>query len=118
MNFSVYNFGCKVNQYESQVMTELMIKSGYTYTDDKEKADIIIINSCTVTAVADNKVLKLIRHIKRENPEKIVVLTGCMPQAYPDKTSELMQADIVLGNSARQELPGEVEKYLSNGERR
>ncbi len=117
MNFSVYNFGCKVNQYESQVMTELMIKSGYTYTDDKEKADIIIINSCTVTAVADNKVLKLIRHIKRENPEKIVVLTGCMPQAYPDKTSELMQADIVLGNSARQELPGEVEKYLSNGER-
>ena len=77
MNFSVYNFGCKVNQYESQVMTELMIKSGYTYTDDKEKADIIIINSCTVTAVADNKVLKLIRHIKRENPE---INVGISPQ--------------------------------------
>ncbi len=117
MNFSVYNFGCKVNQYESQVMTELMIKSGYTYTDNKNDSDIIIINSCTVTAVADNKVLKLMRHIKRERPETVLVLTGCMPQAYPEKSAELQQADIVLGNSSRQELPREVERYLSTGER-
>lgn len=117
MRFSVYNFGCKVNQYESQVMTELMTKRGYTYTDDKNNADIIIINSCTVTAVADNKVLKLMRHIKREKPDTVIVLTGCMPQAYPEKSAEFMCADIILGNSSRQELPDEVEKYLSSGER-
>ena len=117
MLFSVYNFGCKVNQYESQVMTELMIQQGYVYTNDKDKADIIIINSCTVTAMADNKVLKLMRHIKRARPETIVVLTGCMPQAYPEKTAEIMQADIVLGNSSRGELPEEIEKYLADGKR-
>ena len=58
MTFSVYNFGCKVNQYESQVMADLMTASGYTLAKDKESADILIINSCTVTAVSDNKVLK------------------------------------------------------------
>ena len=117
MNFFVYNFGCKVNQYESQVMTELMIQKGYTLSDDKDNSDIIIINSCTVTAVADNKVLKLMRHIKREHPDTVIVLTGCMPQAYPEKSAELLQADIVLGNSSRQALPDEIDKYLSTGER-
>ena len=117
MNFFVYNFGCKVNQYESQVMTELMIQKGYTQSDDKDNSDIIIINSCTVTAVADNKVLKLMRHIKREHPDTVIVLTGCMPQAYPEKSAELLQADIVLGNSSRQALPDEIDKYLSTGER-
>lgn len=117
MNFSVFNFGCKVNQYESQVMTELMTARGYTYTDDKENADIIIINSCTVTAVADSKVMKLIRHLRRQSPEAVIVLTGCMPQAYPDMTGEFELVDIVLGNAARKELPDEVEKFLASGQR-
>ena len=116
MNFSIYNFGCKVNQYESQVMTELMIKKGYEYTDDKENADIMIINSCTVTAVSDNKVMKLIRHLRRNKEDSIIVLTGCMPQAYPNLKEEFEQVDIVLGNAMRSELPDEIEKYLINHE--
>ena len=112
MTFYIYNFGCKVNQYESQIMTELMINSGYEHSIDKNNADIYIINSCTVTAVSDNKVMKLIRHLRRESPNCIIVLTGCMPQAYPDKTEEFSLVDIVLGNSMRSELPFELEKFI------
>lgn len=113
MTFSIFNFGCKVNQYESQVMSELMQARGYEYTENKEKADIFIINSCTVTAVSDNKVMKLIRRLRREKKNSVIVLTGCMPQAYPNLKEEFSQVDIVLGNSLRSELPGEIERFLS-----
>lgn len=113
MTFSIFNFGCKVNWYESQVMADLMQKGGYEHATDKEEADIMIINSCTVTSVSDNKVMKLIRHLRREKPEAVIVLTGCMPQAYPELTDEFIQVDVVLGNSRRSELPAEVERFLS-----
>lgn len=112
MTFSIFNFGCKVNQYESQVMAELMLARGYEHTDNKENADIMIINSCTVTAVSDNKVMKLIRHLRRSNPDAVIVLTGCMPQAYPNLQERFEQVDIVLGNSIRGELPTEIERFL------
>lgn len=114
MNFSIYSFGCKVNQYESQVMNELMTSRGYTYTEDKENADILIINSCTVTAVSDNKIMKLIRHLRRTKDNAVIVLTGCMPQAYPNLRENFEQVDIVLGNAMRSELPYEIEKFLAN----
>lgn len=114
MNFSVFNFGCKVNQYESQVMTELMIARGYEYTADREQADILIINSCTVTAVSDNKVMKLIRHLRRTKEDAVIVLTGCMPQAYPNLEKEFEQVDIVLGNSLRSEIADKIEEFLRN----
>lgn len=115
MNFSIFNFGCKVNQYESQVMSDLMLRSGYELSSDKENSDIMIINSCTVTAVSDNKVMKLIRHLRRKNPNGIIVLTGCMPQAYPELTAEFTIADIVLGNSKRSELPQAIAEFRKNG---
>ncbi len=114
MTFSVFNFGCKVNQYESQVMSDIMTKNGYTLSENKENADIIIINSCTVTSVSDNKVLKLIRHIKRINENSIVVLTGCMPQAYPERTAEFENVDIVLGNSSRNDLIDTLNEFLKS----
>ncbi len=116
MNFSIFNFGCKVNQYESQIMTDLMIERGYEQSVEKEEADILIINSCTVTAVADNKVMKLIRHLRRKNENAVIVLTGCMPQAYPNLKEEFEQVDIVLGNAMRKELPDEIEKFLNTRE--
>lgn len=116
MTFSVFNFGCKVNQYESQIMTELMLARGYVHTEDKENADIIIINSCTVTAVSDNKVMKFIRHLRRKNENAIIVLTGCLPQAYPNLSDNFSQVDIVLGNAMRSELPDEIEHFLRTHE--
>lgn len=112
MTFHIYNFGCKVNWYESQVMSDLMTASGYTLSPDRENADIMIINSCTVTSVSDNKVMKLIRRLRRSNPQGVIVLTGCMPQAYPELTEEFKNVDIVLGNSLRRELPEKIEMFL------
>ena len=101
MNFNILTLGCKVNQYESQAMREDMLNHGYTLSDDKDKADITIINSCTVTSVSDAKNRKLINKIRRANPDGIIILTGCMPQAFPEETSNFKNCDIVLGNAKR-----------------
>ena len=103
-----------MNQYESQVMRENLIKSGYMPSDNKEIADITVINTCTVTSVSDSKNRKLIRRIRREKPHGIIVLTGCMPQAFPDDTSLFDGCDIVLGNASRKMLVPSIERYLSD----
>ena len=77
LTFNIITLGCKVNQYESQLMSEYMISGGFTKSSDK-KADIFIINSCTVTHTSDSKNRKIINRIRRENPDAIIVLTGCM----------------------------------------
>ena len=81
MNFRIITLGCKVNQYESQVMHEAMTANGYISAASDENADITIINSCTVTSAGDSKNRKLIRRLRRENPDGIIVLTGCMPHS-------------------------------------
>ena len=112
MNFNIITLGCKVNQYESQAMREALIKQGYSLSDDKDKADITIINSCTVTSVSDAKNRKLINRVRRSNPDGIIILTGCMPQAFPDEENNFKNCDIVLGNAKRAELIPILEKYL------
>lgn len=115
MKFSVITLGCKVNQYESQVMLDAMLRSGFDYEPNYILGDIVIVNSCTVTAVSDNKALKLLRRIKRENPTAITVLTGCMPQAFPNKLKNFGSADIIMGNKCRNDLLPLLEKYIKNG---
>ena len=88
MDFNILTLGCKVNQYESQAMREDLLRHGYLLSEDREKADITIINSCTVTSVSDAKNRKLIHRVRRENPEGIIVLTGCMPQAFPEEMEQ------------------------------
>ncbi len=114
MKVKFYTLGCKVNQYESQAMSELLSANGYEITTDN-KADIIIINSCTVTASADQKTRQAVRRFKRNNPDSIVVLTGCMPQAYPDKSTELPEADIVLGNKNNGAVVEAINSFLGSG---
>ena len=114
MNFNILTLGCKVNQYESQAMREDMLNHGYTLSDDKDKADITIVNSCTVTSVSDAKNRKLINKIRRANPDGIIILTGCMPQAFPEETANFKNCDIVLGNAKRAVLIPTLENYLKN----
>ncbi len=114
MDFNILTLGCKVNQYESQAMREDMLNHGYNLSDDKNKADITIINSCTVTSVSDAKNRKLINKIRRANPDGIIILTGCMPQAFPEETANFKNCDIVLGNAKRAELIPTLENYLKN----
>ena len=118
MNFNILTLGCKVNQYESQAMREDLLRHGYFLSEDKEKADITVINTCTVTAVSDSKNRKLINRVRRNNPEGIIVLTGCMPQAFPDETERFEGCDIVIGNRERGRLIPELKAFLADKIRR
>ncbi|MGN0467468.1 MAG: tRNA (N(6)-L-threonylcarbamoyladenosine(37)-C(2))-methylthiotransferase MtaB [Acutalibacteraceae bacterium] len=117
MKVAFYTLGCKVNQYESQAMSEVLRKNGYEIVDSKEDADIYIVNSCTVTASADQKTRQAVRKFKRTHPQSIVVLTGCMPQAYPDNANELIEADIVTGNKSNSKLVDMLDTYSKFGKR-
>ncbi len=113
MKFFIFTLGCKVNQYESQIMHENLVKSGFDYTKEYNEADIIIINSCTVTSASDSKAVKLMHRIKRENPQSVLVLTGCLPQAFSED-ERFIEADIILGNKSRSILVSTIQQYLTN----
>jgi len=117
MNVSFYTLGCKVNQYETQAMREAFVKSGYTAVSEGVPCDIAVINSCTVTAESDRKTRQLLRRIRRENPNAVIVLTGCMVQAFSEESSALMDADIIAGNTDVSKIKTLVEGFLANGER-
>lgn len=118
MKVFFYTLGCKVNQYDTQAMLEAFASKGHTAVGSDEPADIYVINSCTVTAESDRKTRQAVRRFKKQNPESLVILTGCMPQAYPEEADSLSQADIVLGNKNYPDLLDLVEEYFSFGQRR
>ncbi len=115
LTFNIITLGCKVNQYESQLMYEYMCDAAFLPADDK-RADITIINTCTVTHTSDSKNRKVINRTRRENPDGIIILTGCMPQAFPDDTELFRDCDIVLGNVSRKQLVPSIKKYLESKE--
>ncbi len=117
MKAAFYTLGCKVNQYESESMSEQLIKIGYEIVDPKENADVFVINSCTVTASGDQKTRQAVRKFKKNNPDACVVLTGCMPQAYPEKAKGLYEADIVIGNKNNDTLPCALKEFFDKKER-
>ncbi len=117
MKVFFYTLGCKVNQYESQSLSELLNKFGYETVGKDENADVYVINSCTVTAESDRKTRQAVRRFKRNNPDAVVVLTGCMPQAYPKDAETLVQADIVIGNKSNADLPEILENFFRNRQR-
>lgn len=117
MKASFYTLGCKVNQYETEYMSETLQKAGFEIVSHNEDADIYVINSCTVTSVSDQKTRQSVRRFKRNHPNSVVVLTGCMPQAYPKAAQELLQADIVMSNSNNQDILDLINEYFVNGER-
>ncbi|WBY64853.1 MAG: (Dimethylallyl)adenosine tRNA methylthiotransferase MiaB [Thermocaproicibacter melissae] len=117
MKVSFITLGCKVNQYESQAMLADLLRAGFTACDDHAQSDLIVVNSCTVTAVSDRKVRQALRHARRENPNAVIVLTGCMPQAFPEVSESLTEADVVLGNSNRSALLSDVQKFLNSRQR-
>lgn len=112
MNFNIITLGCKVNQYESQVMKEMLENNGFTKSNDNNTADITIVNTCTVTAVSDAKNRKVIHKVRRNNPNGIIVLTGCMPQAFPDRKSDFDECDIVIGNKQHGILIPTINDYF------
>lgn len=117
MKAKIITLGCKVNQYESEAMLEALLAGGFQEAAPGEEADLVVVNSCTVTATSDQKVRQTVRRAKKENPGAVTVLTGCMPQAFPGEAAALLEADIVLGNARRGDLLPRVLEYLSSKQR-
>ncbi len=102
--FVIKTLGCKTNQVESALMAEILISNNYIETNDISEADYYIINSCSVTHIADKKNLAYIRHAKKENPRIIVVLTGCMAQLEKESLLKNDNIDIVIGNYEKNDI--------------
>lgn len=111
MKFNILTFGCKVNQYESNMMKEKMLSSSFLFEENLDKADIIIVNTCSVTNVADKKCLKTIRKIKREYPEKVLAITGCSSQ-NKQEIYEKLDADILIGNKDKSKIADYIKEFL------
>ena len=114
MKVYFHTLGCKVNQYETQEMREQLKKNGYEITDDETEASVFVINSCTVTSESDRKTRQCVRHYKKKYPESTVVLTGCLPQSFPQMAENLSEADIVLGNKNNKLLVSSLNEYFSS----
>lgn len=106
--------GCKVNQYESEVMAELLDQAGYSKAESYTESDVCIVNSCTVTATGDAKNRKLLNRVRRENPGCVLVLCGCMPQAFSDDTALFQGCDIVMGNTSRSDIVPVLNEYFTD----
>lgn len=117
MKAAFYTLGCKVNQYESEYMSELLKNAGFEIVSPGEEADYYIINSCTVTATADQKTRQNVRKFKRKHPNATVILTGCMPQAFPEEANELVEADIVLSNKSNNDILQLINQHNANHNR-
>lgn len=91
--------------------------AGFTPCEREEDSDVVLINSCTVTAASDHKVRQVLRRTRRKAPTAVIVLTGCMPQAFPEQADRWEEADIVMGNSNRSYLLGHILAFLSSRQR-
>ena len=116
MVFAFHTLGCKVNQYETQAMEELLLAKGHTLVPFEEKADVYIINSCTVTAVSDKKSRQAVRQARRRAPEAVVALCGCYPQVSPEEAAKL-DADLIGGSGDRQGFLELLESMASRKEK-
>lgn len=108
-----YTLGCKVNQYETNAMTQKFLEAGYGVVDlNKEIADIYIVNTCTVTNMSDRKSRQVLRRLKDKNKDSIVVAVGCYAQVAKQELEEMPEIDIALGNEAKNDIVNYVESFI------
>ncbi|SDM89702.1 tRNA (N(6)-L-threonylcarbamoyladenosine(37)-C(2))-methylthiotransferase MtaB [Acetanaerobacterium elongatum] len=117
MRASFFTLGCKVNQYETQILKQMFSAEGYDIVEFGEQAEVCVVNSCTVTDTGDKKTRQALRRAKRENPGAVVALCGCMPQAFPNLCDELPEAQVITGSYNRKGLLDAVKLSLATGER-
>ena len=110
MKVCFFTLGCKVNQQETAAMINIFSQHGWEIATDREVSDVYVVNSCTVTLSGDKKSIQWIRRAKKQNPDAVVVLCGCMPQAFPDKAKEL-NAEILIGNGNKTEILSALRQY-------
>ena len=108
-----HNLGCKVNSYETDAMAQKCIEKGYKIVDFEQKADIYVVNTCSVTNIADRKSRQMLHKAKKQNPDSVVVAVGCFVQANPEEVAKDEAIDLIVGNNKKKDLFEIVEEYLN-----
>lgn len=109
---SFYTLGCKVNQYETNAMEQQFIKNNYEIVENTQKADIYVINTCTVTNMAERKSRQMLRRVKEINPFAVLVVCGCYAQVAKNELEQIPEIDIILGINEKNEIVQIVENYM------
>ena len=105
------SLGCKVNQYETNAMSQDFIKAGYEVKEFTDNADIYIVNTCTVTNIADRKSRQMLRRVKEINPEAVLVATGCYAQVGKEELEKIEDIDLIIGNNEKKDIVQIIEDY-------
>ena len=113
---ALHNLGCKVNAYETEAMEQLLEAAGYEIVGFEEKADVYVINTCSVTNVADKKSRQMLHRAKAKNPDAVVVAAGCYVQAAADKLREDAAVDLIIGNNRKADLVPLLEAWFAGKE--
>ncbi|MGN0710985.1 MAG: MiaB/RimO family radical SAM methylthiotransferase, partial [Anaerovoracaceae bacterium] len=113
MLIAIKTLGCKVNQYETEMLKERFQKKGHEIVNENDFADVYIINTCTVTSLADRKSRQYIRKMKKSNPKAVIAVTGCYAQVSPEEVAAIQEVDIVAGTNKKGELPELIEQYIN-----
>lgn len=108
---ALHNLGCKVNAYEVEAMQQLLEEAGYEIVPFEPGADIYLINTCTVTNIADRKSRQMLHKAKKMNPDAIVVATGCYVQTDEGKLDQDEAVDLILGNNRKKNIVEAIEEY-------
>lgn len=114
---ALHNLGCKVNAYETEAMRQLLEEAGYEIVEFSQKADVYVVNTCSVTNMADRKSRQMLRRAKRKNPESIVIAAGCYAQTKTDEARKDPAIDIILGNNKKKDLIAALEAYREDRRR-
>lgn len=113
---ALHNLGCKVNAYELEAIQQMLEQQGYEIVPFAPGADIYIINTCTVTNIADRKSRQMLHKAKKMNPDAVVVACGCYVQAAGEKLEQDSAIDLVVGNNKKKEIPAILEEYFREKE--
>ena len=112
-----HNLGCKVNSYELDIMRQILLEEGYEEVPFHEQADVYVINTCTVTNIADRKSRQMLHRAKKQNREAVVIAAGCYVETDPERVEKDDAIDLVIGNNRKSEIGTILREYLENREK-
>ena len=110
-----HTLGCKVNQYDTQAMEEILENAGFQAVPFSERADVYLINTCTVTGTGDKKSLQTVRRIRRLYPESKIILCGCMAQLYGEELLRKTGVDLIIGTQHRTAVAELLQQVIDTG---
>lgn len=114
MNAAFLTLGCKVNQYETEILKDRFKDKGFSIVSQYDMADVYVLNSCTVTSNGDKKTRQMLHRFRKQNPLSVIAVVGCYPQAFPEVADKLSDADIIMGSQNRTAVVDRVLEVLNS----